>query len=112
MIMSALCRFCCRNRHTDGAERLVHFLKPSINHPPDCAGDLRWTLLTRATLTQRTKGRTVVAGRPTWQACVLCNRCQRELELGTAWPAQSQPSEPQDTLQVRKQHFDTFPVAG
>src|SRR5258706_634817 len=37
---------------------------------------------------------------------------KRELELGTAWPAQSQPAEPQDTLQVRKQHFDTFPVAG
>jgi hypothetical protein len=43
---------------------------------------------------------------------VLRNRCQRELELGAAWPAQSQPAEPQDTLQVRKQHFDTFPVAG
>ena len=38
-------------------------------HPLDCAGDLRSTLLTLATLTQRTKGRTVVAGRPTWQAC-------------------------------------------
>ncbi len=37
-------------------------------HPLDCAGDLRATLLTLATLTQRTKGRTVVAGRPTWQA--------------------------------------------
>jgi hypothetical protein len=23
-------RFCCRNRHTDGAGRLVDFLKPSI----------------------------------------------------------------------------------
>jgi hypothetical protein len=45
-------------------------------------------------------------------AKVLRNRCQRELELGTAWPAQSQPAEPQDTLQVRKQHFDTLPVAG
>jgi len=43
---------------------------------------------------------------------VLRNRRQRELELGTAWPAQSQPAEPQDTLQVRKQHFDTLPVAG
>src|SRR5258705_10527234 len=38
-------------------------------HPLDCAGDLRSTLLTLATLTQRTKWRTVVAGRPTWQAC-------------------------------------------
>jgi hypothetical protein len=38
-------------------------------HPLDSAGDLRSTLLTLATLTQRTKGRTVVAGRPTWQAC-------------------------------------------
>ena len=26
----ALGGFCCRNRHTDGAERLVHFLEPSI----------------------------------------------------------------------------------
>ena len=25
-------------------------------------------------------------------AKVLRNRCQRELELGTAWPAQSQPT--------------------
>ena len=38
-------------------------------HPLDCAGDLRSTLLTLATLTQRTKGRTAVAGRPAWQAC-------------------------------------------
>ena len=38
-------------------------------HPLDCAGDLRSTLLRLATLTQRAKGRTVVAGRPTWQAC-------------------------------------------
>jgi hypothetical protein len=77
----------------------------------DCAGDLRSTLLTLATLTQRIKGRLVVdqLGKP---AEVLRNRCQRELELGTAWPTQSQPAEPQDTLQVRKQHFDTFPVAG
>jgi hypothetical protein len=28
--MSACGRFCCRNRHADGAGRLVHFLKPSI----------------------------------------------------------------------------------
>jgi hypothetical protein len=28
--MSALCRFCCRNRHADGAGRLVPFLKPSV----------------------------------------------------------------------------------
>jgi hypothetical protein len=28
--MSVNGRFCCRNRHTDGAGRLVHFLKPSI----------------------------------------------------------------------------------
>jgi hypothetical protein len=44
-------------------------------------------------------------------AKVLRNRCPRELELGAAWPAQSQPAEPQDTLQMRKQHLDTFPVA-
>jgi hypothetical protein len=44
-------------------------------------------------------------------AKVLRNRRPRELELGTAWPAQSQPAEPQDPLQMRKQHLDTFPVA-
>jgi hypothetical protein len=44
-------------------------------------------------------------------AKVLRNRCPRELELGTAWPAQSQPAEPQDPLQMRKLHLDTFPVA-
>jgi len=27
---SVVGRFCCRNRHTDGAGRLVDFLKPSI----------------------------------------------------------------------------------
>ena len=28
--MSPFGRFCCRNRHADGAGRRVHFLKPSI----------------------------------------------------------------------------------
>jgi hypothetical protein len=28
--MSVSCRFCCRNRHADGAGRLVPFLKPSV----------------------------------------------------------------------------------
>jgi hypothetical protein len=37
--------------------------------PLDCAGGLRSTLLTLATVTQRTQGRLVVAGRPAWQAC-------------------------------------------
>src|SRR5438309_8019948 len=65
-VTSALCRFCCRNRHTDGAGRLVDFLKPSIV--------TRWivratyALLTLATLTQRTERRMVAAGRPTWPA--------------------------------------------
>jgi hypothetical protein len=53
-----------RRRGTAGA-----FFEAIDCHPLDCAGDLRSTLLTLATLTQRTKGRTVVAGRPTWQAC-------------------------------------------
>ena len=47
-------------------------------------------------------------GKPTK---VLRDRCQRELELGTAWPAQSQAVEPQDTLQMCKQHLDTLAVA-
>ena len=59
--------------NTDGAERLVHFFEAIHCHPLDCAGDLR-SILTLATLTQGTKGRTVVAGRPTWQACGhFCN---------------------------------------
>ncbi len=53
-----------RRRGTAGA-----FFEAIHCHPLDCAGDLRSTLLTLATVTQRTKGRTVVAGRPTWQAC-------------------------------------------
>src|SRR6476469_9975116 len=53
-----------RRRGTAGA-----FFETIDCHPLDCAGDLRSTLLTLATLTQRTKGRAVVAGRPTWQAC-------------------------------------------
>src|SRR5258707_3119192 len=53
-----------RRRGTAGA-----FFEAIHCRPLDCAGDLRSTLLTLATLTQRTKGRTVVAGRPTWQAC-------------------------------------------
>jgi len=38
-------------------------------------------------------------------AKVLRNCGQRELEQGTARPAQSQPAKPQDTLQMRKQHL-------
>ena len=41
-------------------------------HPLDCAGGLRSTLLTHAMVTQCTQctqGRSVVAGRPAWQAC-------------------------------------------
>jgi hypothetical protein len=39
-------RFCCKSRHTDGAGRLMHFLKPSVATRLDFAGDLRSTLLT------------------------------------------------------------------
>src|SRR4029077_15933653 len=106
-------RFCCRTRHTDGAGRLGHFLKPSIVTPCMVRAPYAglYSRLQRLRSAQRGErwwpGNQL--GKP---AEVLRNRCQRELELGTAWPAQSQPAEPQDTLQVRKQHFDTFPVAG
>src|SRR5260370_7875502 len=53
-----------RRRGTAGA-----FFEAIHCHPLDCAGDLRSALLTLATLTQRTKARTVLAGRPTGQAC-------------------------------------------
>jgi hypothetical protein len=49
--------------------RLMPFFEAVRCHPLDCAGDLRSTLLTLATVTQRTQGRLVVAGRPAWQAC-------------------------------------------
>ena len=44
--MSVSCRFCCRNRRTDGAGRLMPFFEAIHCHPLDCAGDLRSTLLT------------------------------------------------------------------
>jgi hypothetical protein len=42
---------------------------------------------------------------------VLCDRCQRELELGAAWPAQSETAQPQDTFEMGKQHLDAFALA-
>jgi hypothetical protein len=45
------------------------FVEAVRYYPQDCAGGLRSTLLTLATVTQRTQGRLVVAGRPAWQAC-------------------------------------------
>jgi hypothetical protein len=42
---------------------------------------------------------------------VLRDSCQCELELGTAWSAQSQTAEPQDALQMCEQHLNTLSVA-
>ena len=42
---------------------------------------------------------------------VLRDRCQHELELGTAWPTQSQTAQLQDTLEMGKQHLDAFALA-
>jgi len=42
---------------------------------------------------------------------VLGDRCQRELKLGATRPAQSQTAEPQDTLEMGKQHLDAFALA-
>jgi hypothetical protein len=36
--------------------------------------------------------------------------CQRELELGTTRPAQSQAAEPQDALEMCKQHLNALSV--
>jgi hypothetical protein len=36
---------------------------------------------------------------------------ERELELCAAWTSQSQPTEPQNALQVREQHFDLLAIA-
>ena len=38
-------------------------------HPRDCAGDFTLGFTDACNATQRTKRRTVAAGRPTWQAC-------------------------------------------
>jgi hypothetical protein len=60
--MSASRRFCCRNRHTDGAERLMPFFEAVRCHPQDCAGDLRSTLLTLCN-GYATQAGTIVGGR-------------------------------------------------
>src|SRR5262249_18195724 len=41
---------------------------------------------------------------------VLCDRCERELELSPARPAQSQAAEPQDALEMCKQHLNAFSI--
>jgi hypothetical protein len=41
---------------------------------------------------------------------VLRGGGERELELGAARPAQSQATEPQDALQVCKQHLDALAI--
>jgi hypothetical protein len=41
---------------------------------------------------------------------VLRDCCQCELELGTARPTQSQTIEPQDALEMRKQHLNALSV--
>jgi hypothetical protein len=55
-------------------------------HPLECAGDLRSTLLMLATLGSAQRGDWRWPGDQLGKpAEVLRNRCQRELELGTAW---------------------------
>src|SRR5438034_6030101 len=66
---AAICRFCCTSRHTDGAGRLMPFVEAVRCHPLDCAGRLTLDFTDACNVTQRTQGRVVVAGRPTWQAC-------------------------------------------
>src|SRR5262249_61670217 len=41
---------------------------------------------------------------------VLSDRCQREFKLSPARPAQSQAAEPQDTLEMCKQHLNALSV--
>ena len=38
-----------------------------------------------------------------------CRQC--ELELGTAWPAQAQTTQPEDPLEMCKQHLNSFAIA-
>src|SRR5438874_1304280 len=72
-----------------------HLLKPSVATRWIVRGGLRSTLLTLATLRRARRGEWWWPGDQLGKpAKVLRNRCQRELELGTAWPAQSQPAEP------------------
>jgi hypothetical protein len=44
-------------------------------------------------------------------AQILSDGCQGELELGAPWPAQAQPAETQDALEMREQHFHLLAVA-
>ena len=41
---------------------------------------------------------------------VLRDRCQGELELSATRPAQSQPTKPQNALEMSKQHLNAFSV--
>jgi hypothetical protein len=42
---------------------------------------------------------------------ILCDCCQRELELGAAGSSQAQSAEPENALEVREQHLDLFSIA-
>ena len=42
---------------------------------------------------------------------VLCDRCQRELELRAAGTAKAQSAKPQNALEVREQHLDLLAIA-
>src|SRR6267378_3670431 len=61
---SPIGRFCCRNRRTDGAGRLMPFFEAIHCHPLDCAGDLGSTLLTLHAYAAH-KGASGGGGRPT-----------------------------------------------
>ena len=54
-------------------------------------------------------------GRPRYQlgeaAQVLCNGCEGELILCTAWAAQPKPTKSQDAFEVGEQHLDAFAIA-
>ena len=44
-------------------------------------------------------------------AKILCGSRQGKFVLRAGWTAQSQPIQLQDTLQMREQHLDLFPIA-
>src|SRR5262244_1669729 len=124
--MSALCRFCCKSRRRGWRGSAKPFLKEVPCIPiPACSGrsgggDARRLEIAHSTSTlwslqhSRNGGGWHDRRRPGDQlyepAEILCDRCQRELELGPARPAQSQAAEPQDALEMCKQHLNAFSV--
>src|SRR6516162_7061192 len=110
--MSASGRFCCESRRR-GTSRLARGYKLSLHSERWLGTTVRLPTRLGVTLALTPQmGRAAeVALRQAWPTCGGSERCrQRELELSPARPAQSQAAEPQDTLEMCKQHLNAFSI--